>query len=72
MAGMINFRAEARYSLSEPAFVEDVEDPVAGERRFNIFTPQDEIPFAGHPAIGTAACLQPCGANTLLVKAEPV
>ena len=61
------------FNLSETVFVHDVENPATtGERRFDIFTPQVEIPFAGHPTIGTAVFLQPHGVRTLLAKAGPI
>ncbi|KAJ6052779.1 hypothetical protein N7460_003313 [Penicillium canescens] len=61
------------FNLSETVFVHDVENPPAtGERRFDIFTPQEEIPFAGHPTIGTAFLLHPNGVRTLLAKVGPI
>lgn len=45
----------AEYDFSETTFVESVESTVAGARaRVRIFTPDGEIPFAGHPTLGTA------------------
>lgn len=61
------------FNLSETVFVYDVEDPTATkERCFNIFTPKEEIPFAGHPTIGTAVFLHPHGVTTLVAKAGPI
>ncbi|KAJ6090001.1 hypothetical protein N7467_005217 [Penicillium canescens] len=61
------------FNLSETVFVHDVENPAAtGERRFDIFTPQGEIPFAGHPTIGTAVFLHPHSVRTLLAKVGPI
>lgn len=42
----------AEFNLSETAFVLPGEPP-----RVRIFTPRGELPFAGHPTIGTAAVL---------------
>jgi trans-2,3-dihydro-3-hydroxyanthranilate isomerase len=46
-------RIAAEFHYSESTFVLPPEDRVhtAGVR---IFTPRDEIPFAGHPNVGTA------------------
>src|SRR5580700_8271595 len=48
------------FNLSETTFVE--RRPVEIERiegvRVRIFTPQEELPFAGHPTLGTAAVLK--------------
>ncbi|MEV0650286.1 PhzF family phenazine biosynthesis protein [Phytomonospora sp. NPDC050363] len=44
------------FNLSETAFVLPVEDPAA-DYRVRIFTPGAELPFAGHPSIGTAVTL---------------
>ncbi|KAJ4208337.1 hypothetical protein NW767_001441 [Fusarium falciforme] len=60
-------------NLSETVFVYDVEDPTATkERHINIFTPKEEIPFAGHPTIGTAVFLHLHGVTTLVAKAGPI
>ncbi|GAA3516982.1 PhzF family phenazine biosynthesis protein [Actinocatenispora rupis] len=74
------FQAVAReFNLSETAFVLP---PVAGgDYRVRIFTPAAELPFAGHPSVGTATTLvrlgqlgagdlvQECGAGNLPVAA---
>ncbi len=44
------------FSFAESTFVLPAEAP-GGTRRVRIFTPQAELPFAGHPTIGTAAAL---------------
>lgn len=44
------------FNFSETTFVLPPEDP-ANTRRVRIFTPADELPFAGHPNVGTAAAL---------------
>ncbi len=43
-------------NLSETAFVLPPSDPTASYR-VRIFTPQRELPFAGHPSVGTAHAL---------------
>ena len=48
------------FNLSETVFVHDVEEPT-DQRRFDIFTPHAEVPFAGHPTITTAVFLYPHG-----------
>ncbi|KAF9876679.1 phenazine biosynthesis-like protein [Colletotrichum karsti] len=61
------------FNLSETTFVHDVADPATtSERRFDIFTREAEIPFAGHPTIGTAAFLYSRGVRTLIAKAGPI
>jgi len=40
-------------NLSETTFVESAADPAA-DYRLRIFTPRGELPFAGHPTIGSA------------------
>jgi trans-2,3-dihydro-3-hydroxyanthranilate isomerase len=44
------------FNLSETVFVSPSENPVYGAR-LRIFTPARELPFAGHPTIGTAVLL---------------
>lgn len=60
------------FNLSETVFVHEVDDAKSTERRIDIFTPTQELPFAGHPVIGTAVFLQPRGITSLQVKAGPV
>jgi len=48
------------FNLSETVFVLPPEDP-AHTRRVRIFTPGRELPFAGHPTIGTAFLLAASG-----------
>jgi len=43
-------------NLSETVFVLSPNDPTA-LRRLRIFTPAQELPFAGHPVVGTWNCL---------------
>jgi len=44
------------FNFAETTFVLPPEDP-RHTRRVRIFTPRTEIPFAGHPTVGTAAVL---------------
>jgi len=44
------------FNLSETVFVMPPESP-AHSARIRIFTPAQELPFAGHPTVGTAVCL---------------
>ena len=48
------------FNLSETVFVLRPENP-ANTRRMRIFVPTREIPFAGHPTIGTALILASMG-----------
>jgi trans-2,3-dihydro-3-hydroxyanthranilate isomerase len=43
--------------FSETVFVEPPSHPTAGDARIRIFTPEVELPFAGHPVLGTAVAL---------------
>ncbi len=48
------------FNYSETSFVFAPEDP-SHTRRVRIFTPEEELPFAGHPTIGTAHALVASG-----------
>ncbi len=48
------------FNYSETVFVFPPDDP-AHSRRVRIFTPEEELPFAGHPTIGTAHALVALG-----------
>jgi len=48
-------------NLSETSFVFPPDD-ATNTRRVRIFTPSEELPFAGHPTLGTAHVLVTCGA----------
>ncbi|WP_158674626.1 PhzF family phenazine biosynthesis protein [Streptomyces hoynatensis] len=50
------------FNFSETTFVLPPEDP-AHTCRLRIFTPAGELPFAGHPTVGTAAVLAARGAD---------
>ena len=60
------------FNLSETVFVHDNDYPTITARRIDIFTPTQELPFAGHPVIGTSVFLRPRGISSLQVKAGPV
>jgi PhzF family phenazine biosynthesis protein len=63
-------RIAKEFNLSETTFVHDVEDRTAtDERRFDIYTLQAELLFAGHPTIGTAVHLHDQVVKTLVAKA---
>lgn len=50
------------FNYSETAFVEPPADP-RHTARVRIFTPETELPFAGHPTVGTAFVLASIGAT---------
>ncbi|KAF7560565.1 hypothetical protein G7046_g3581 [Stylonectria norvegica] len=60
------------FNFSETVFVHDVEDAGITSRRIDIFTPEAELPFAGHPTMGTAVLLRSQGVSSLLSKAGPI
>lgn len=67
-------RVAREMNLSETTFVVPSTMPECIARYF-IFTPDDEMPFAGHPTVGTAYVLArlgkvPSGSNTLHLEAE--
>src|SRR5579871_564586 len=51
----------SEFNLSETTFVLPPEDP-AHTAQVRIFTPRAELPFAGHPNVGTAFVLASAGA----------
>lgn len=53
------------FNLSETVFILPAEDP-ANTARMRIFTPGSELPFAGHPTIGTAVLLATLRAPDML------
>lgn len=53
-------RVAREFNLSETVFVFPPEE-AAHTRRLRIFTPETELPFAGHPTIGTAHVLAAIG-----------
>ncbi|KAK9440936.1 Phenazine biosynthesis PhzC/PhzF protein [Metarhizium brunneum] len=61
------------FNLSETVFIHDVANPETTKtRNIDIFLPFAEIPFAGHPTIGTAVSLLDQGVDTLVTKAGPI
>lgn len=52
----------AEFNLSETTFVLPPRDP-ANTAQVRIFTPKGELPFAGHPNVGTAYVLARAGAS---------
>jgi PhzF family phenazine biosynthesis protein len=71
-------------NLSETTFLLPPEDPAA-DYRVRIFTPSSELPFAGHPTLGSchtwlrtggtprhpATVVQECGAGLVPVRRDP-
>jgi trans-2,3-dihydro-3-hydroxyanthranilate isomerase len=57
-------RIAREFNLSETIFIYPPDDP-AHTRRVRIFTPEEELPFAGHPTIGAAFALASIGAVPL-------
>ena len=53
------------FNLSETVFVQEPRDPV-NTAAVRIFTPASELPFAGHPTVGTAALIAQTRAGDLL------
>ena len=68
-AGLPEDRLQAiarEFNFSEVTFVYPPEDP-AHSARVRIFTPTSEVPFAGHPTIGTAIALAGLGQGPEMV-----
>jgi trans-2,3-dihydro-3-hydroxyanthranilate isomerase len=57
------------FNLSETVFVFPPADPVS-TARVRIFTPARELPFAGHPTIGTAVLLGELRAAEMLMRQD--
>ena len=53
-------RIAREFNFSETTFVYPPEDP-AHDAKVRIFTPTMEIPFAGHPTVGTSVALRELG-----------
>jgi trans-2,3-dihydro-3-hydroxyanthranilate isomerase len=60
VSGALMQRIAREFNLSETVFVLPPDDP-AHTRRVRIFTPVQELPFAGHPTVGTALVLAELG-----------
>ena len=70
--GLASDRMQAiarEFNLSETVFVEAPRDPV-NTARLRIFTPARELPFAGHPTVGTAILLAEERAPELLGRQD--
>jgi trans-2,3-dihydro-3-hydroxyanthranilate isomerase len=59
----------AEFNLSETVFVFEPRNPI-NSARVRIFTPRRELPFAGHPTVGTAALIAQQRAGDLLVAQD--
>ena len=60
-------RIAREFNLSETVFVLPAES--GGDARVRIFTPSAELPFAGHPVLGTAFVLgEAAGAQTIRLE----
>lgn len=64
-AAMLNITRE--FNLSETVFVMPPDDPV-NSAKIRIFTPGGELPFAGHPTVGTAVLLAELRAGSHLAN----
>lgn len=58
------------FNLSETVFVH--ESTEGSSRKIDIFITDAELPFAGHPTVGTAVSLLKDGVNELVTKAGPI
>ena len=71
----IKQRIAREFNLSETVFLHGTEDESATTRDIDIFTTEEELPFAGHPTVGTAYLVLNKIAprvNTLQTKAGPI
>lgn len=57
------------FNLSETVIVHESE---GHSRKIDIFIPEAELPFAGHPTVGTAISLLKDGVTELVTKAGPI
>jgi trans-2,3-dihydro-3-hydroxyanthranilate isomerase len=57
----------AEFNLSETVFVQAPTRPGGARKKLRIFTPQAELPFAGHPTVGASFLLAKLG----LVEMDP-
>jgi trans-2,3-dihydro-3-hydroxyanthranilate isomerase len=57
------------FNLAETVFVKEPRNPV-NTARLRIFTPARELPFAGHPTVGTAVLLAHLRAPELLARED--
>jgi PhzF family phenazine biosynthesis protein len=59
------------FNLAETVFILPPQDP-AHRARVRIFTPAVELPFAGHPTVGTAALLNRIDGATMIPSSPPL
>ncbi|MDE3175802.1 MAG: PhzF family phenazine biosynthesis protein [Pseudomonadota bacterium] len=62
-------RIAGEFNLSETVFVAEPKNPI-NTAALRIFTPARELPFAGHPTVGTAALLAHLRAPDLLASQD--
>ena len=62
-------RIALEFNLSETVFVFEPRNPI-NSARVRIFTPKRELPFAGHPTVGTAALLAELRAGDVLAAQD--
>ena len=65
------------FNFSETVFLHEADTESSTSRRIDIFTTTSELPFAGHPTIGSVCCIaadagRRSGAFTVLTKAGPI
>lgn len=65
------------FNFSETVFLHEADSESSTRRRIDIFTTTSELPFAGHPTIGSVCCIaadagRPSGLFTVLTKAGPI
>src|ERR1700741_3504118 len=59
----------AEFNLSETVFVFEPRNAI-NSARVRIFTPKRELPFAGHPTVGTAALIAHQRGGDLLLRQD--
>ena len=67
--GVAMAKIAAEFNLSETVFVTPPRDPI-NSAALRIFTPSLELPFAGHPTVGTAILLAKLQAPELLARED--
>ncbi|KAL8823990.1 MAG: hypothetical protein Q9191_005387 [Dirinaria sp. TL-2023a] len=65
------------FNFSETVFLHEADSDSPSGRRIDIFTTTSELPFAGHPTIGSVCCIaadagKPSRSFTVLTKAGPI
>ena len=67
--GELMQRVAREMNLSETVFLLEPEDTASADARVRIFTPGTELPFAGHPVLGTAFVVgEKLGAQTVRLQ----